>query len=91
MRRRGCADGVGEAGQPRVEIARDVDANHAPAVVAQRLQIARRLCALEDGESSSKDSQIDLSPPPEDAKKHPGDSDVLVDEGSGPNDTSQFQ
>jgi tetratricopeptide (TPR) repeat protein len=47
--------------------------------------------ALEDGESSSKDSQIDLSPPPEDAKKHPGDSDVLVDEGSGTSDTSQFQ
>jgi tetratricopeptide (TPR) repeat protein len=46
--------------------------------------------ALEDGESSSKDSQIDLSPPPDDAKKHPGDSDVLVDEGSGTSNTSEF-
>jgi tetratricopeptide (TPR) repeat protein len=47
--------------------------------------------ALEDGESSSKDSQIDLSPPPEDAKKHSQNSDVLVDEGSGTNNTSEFQ
>jgi len=33
------------------------------------------------GESSSKDTQIDLSPPPDDAKGHPH-SDVLKDEGS---------
>jgi tetratricopeptide (TPR) repeat protein len=34
------------------------------------------------GESSSKDTQIDLSPPPDDAKGHPHSSDVLKDEGS---------
>lgn len=47
--------------------------------------------ALPDGESSSKDSQIDLSPPPEDVKAHPHDSDVLVDEGSGTTDTTKFR
>lgn len=35
------------------------------------------------GESSSKNTQIDLSPPADDAKAHPQSSDVLVDEGSG--------
>lgn len=41
--------------------------------------------SLDDGpgESSSKDTQIDLSPPEDDAKKHPHSSDVLKDEGSG--------
>lgn len=39
------------------------------------------------GESSSKDTQIDLTPPPDDAKNHPHSpdglsSDVLKDEGS---------
>ena len=34
------------------------------------------------GESSSKDTQIDLSPPEDDAKKHPHSTDVLKDEGS---------
>jgi len=34
------------------------------------------------GESSSKDTQIDLSPPPDDAKNHPHSSAVLKDEGS---------
>src|SRR6202035_2637478 len=48
--RRGCADGVGEAAEPRVEIACDVDANDAPAMVAQRLQVPRCLSALEDRE-----------------------------------------
>ncbi len=40
--------------------------------------------SLDDGpgESSSKDTQIDLSPPPDDAKGHPHSSDVLKDEGS---------
>lgn len=37
------------------------------------------------GESSSKDTQIDLSPPEDDAKKHPHGSDVLKDEGSNGN------
>jgi tetratricopeptide (TPR) repeat protein len=34
------------------------------------------------GESSSKDTQIDLSPPPDDAKGHPHSADALKDEGS---------
>jgi len=34
------------------------------------------------GESSSKDTQIDLTPPADDAKTHPHSSDVLTDEGS---------
>jgi tetratricopeptide (TPR) repeat protein len=34
----------------------------------------------EPGESSSKDSPLDLSPPPGDAKAHPESSDVLMDE-----------
>src|SRR6266567_4001836 len=40
---------------------------------------------LEDaeGQSSSKDTLIDLSPPPDDAKAHPQSSEVLMDEGSG--------
>ena len=33
------------------------------------------------GESSSRDTQIDLSPPPNDAKEHPQSSDILKDEG----------
>lgn len=48
--------------------------------------------SLDDGpgESSSKDTQIDLSPPEDDAKKHPHSSDVsgadvLRDEGSNAN------
>lgn len=36
----------------------------------------------EDGESSSKDTQVDLSPPPDDDKAHPNSPDVLNDEGS---------
>jgi tetratricopeptide (TPR) repeat protein len=35
------------------------------------------------GESSSKDTEIDLSPPANDDKAHPGSSAVLMDEGSG--------
>ena len=34
------------------------------------------------GESSSKDSPIDLSPPPDDVKAHPQSSDILMDAGS---------
>lgn len=37
----------------------------------------------EVGESSSKDTSVDLSPPPDDAKAHPQNSDILRDEGSG--------
>jgi tetratricopeptide (TPR) repeat protein len=36
------------------------------------------------GESSSKDSHIDLSPPPDDEKIHPQSSDVLADVPGGP-------
>ena len=43
------------------------------------------------GSSSSKNTQIDLSPPPSDAKDHPQGSDVLTDEGSsGGGDTTEF-
>ncbi len=36
-----------------------------------------------DGQSSSKDTQIDLSPPADDAKTHPKSSEILTDvEGS---------
>lgn len=46
----------------------------------------------EPGESSSKDSPIDLSPPPDDAKAHPESSDVLMDEAgaSGNGNVSEF-
>src|SRR5258707_6353168 len=47
---------------------------------------------LEDGigESSSKDTQIDLTPPADDAKKHPESSNPLTDvEGSG-GDVAEF-
>lgn len=37
----------------------------------------------DDGESSSKETRIDLSPPSDDAKSHPHSSEILVDEGSG--------
>ena len=44
------------------------------------------------GDSSSKDTQIDLSPPANDAKEHPKSSDILADEGSagGGGDTTEF-
>ena len=43
------------------------------------------------GNSSSKDTQIDLSPPPNDAKDHPNSFDALSDEGSsGGGDTAEF-
>ena len=43
------------------------------------------------GSSSSKDTQIDLSPPPNDSKEHPKSSDILSDEGSaGGGDTTEF-
>jgi tetratricopeptide (TPR) repeat protein len=46
----------------------------------------------EPGESSSKDSPVDLSPPPGDAKAHPDSSDILMDEAppSGSGDVSEF-
>src|SRR5215467_5859903 len=47
--------------------------------------------SLEPGESSSKDTQIDLSPPPDDAKAHPDSSSILVDEGSGDTDPNAFR
>ncbi len=44
------------------------------------------------GESSSKDTQIDISPPPDDEKEHPQSSDLLRDEGSaeGGSNTTEF-
>jgi tetratricopeptide (TPR) repeat protein len=45
----------------------------------------------EPGESSSKDTRIDLSPPEDDAKAHPQSSEILMDEGtSGNSDISEF-
>lgn len=43
----------------------------------------RDLGTQSNGDSSSKDTQIDLSPPVDDAKAHPKSSEELVDEGSG--------
>ena len=44
------------------------------------------------GESSSQDTQIDLSPPPDDAKDHPQNSNLLKDEGAvGSTDTTEFR
>lgn len=46
----------------------------------------------EPGESSSKDTQIDLSAPPDDAKEHPQSSDLLKNEAGsiGGGDTTEF-
>lgn len=44
----------------------------------------------DNGESSSKDERVDLSPPEDDAKAHPHSSDVLEDEGSGSGDVGEF-
>jgi len=47
----------------------------------------------EPGESSSKDSQVDLSPPADDAKTHPKSSEALTDledAGSGNADVAEF-
>ena len=48
----------------------------------------------EPGQSSSKDTQIDLSPPSDDAKAHPKSGEILQDEGTasrGAGDVSEFQ
>src|ERR1700736_2317886 len=43
------------------------------------------------GESSSKDTQIDLTPPADDAKKHPESSDAVTDlEAGGGGDVTEF-
>ena len=46
----------------------------------------------ESGQSSSKDTLIDLSPPADDAKTHPQNPDALKDEGrsSGNSDVGEF-
>ena len=48
--------------------------------------------ALPSGESSSKDTAIDLSPPANDVKAHPESSDILKDAESAPShgDVSEF-
>jgi len=38
------------------------------------------------GQSSSKEDPVDLSPPSDETKAHPQDSDILTDEGSGSGD-----
>jgi len=47
----------------------------------------------DEGESSSKDTQIDLSPPANDDKSHPQSEELLRDENlpSGPGDVSEAQ
>ncbi len=47
---------------------------------------------LSDGESSSKDTKIDLSPPADDAKAHPQSSEVVRDATGGPgnSDVGEF-
>src|SRR5579871_1007586 len=42
------------------------------------------------GESSSKDTQIDLSPPADDTKAHPKGDDVLKDESAPGNNVAEF-
>jgi len=45
----------------------------------------------EPGESSSKDTQIDLSPPSDDSKAHPQSSEILMDEsGASGGDVAEF-
>ena len=46
----------------------------------------------EPGQSSSKDTQIDLSPPPDDEKAHPQSSEMLMDAEAGDStaDVSEF-
>ena len=46
----------------------------------------------EPGQSSSKDTQIDLSPPADDEKTHPQSSEMLMDAeaGTGTTDVSEF-
>src|ERR1700684_2469225 len=48
--------------------------------------------ALGDGQSSSQDTLIDLSPPEDDAKAHPQSSEILMDaqRGSGNADVGEF-
>jgi tetratricopeptide (TPR) repeat protein len=43
-----------------------------------------------DGQSSSKDTQIDLSPPPDDAKAHPDSSEALSDAGAEDGDVNEM-
>ncbi|HEX4783386.1 MAG TPA: hypothetical protein VH350_03530 [Candidatus Sulfotelmatobacter sp.] len=47
---------------------------------------------LSEGESSSKDTKIDLSPPPDDEKTHPQSSEILRDAtgGAGSSDVGEF-
>jgi tetratricopeptide (TPR) repeat protein len=47
---------------------------------------------IEDGESSSKDTPIDLRPPADDEKAHPESSDILMDVEAAPGsgDVSEF-
>ena len=51
-----------------------------------------RADSLEEGESSSKESPIDLSPPPDDTSAHPKSSEMLEDaeESSGNGEVSEF-
>jgi len=67
-------------------------ASHTPSLVPPRSDRVNA-DALDQvpGESSSKDTQIDLSPPEDDAKAHPKSAEALMDEGSSGNaDVGEF-
>ncbi len=44
--------------------------------------------AIEEGTSSSKNTQIDLTPPPDDTKAHPKSADILMDAETAPGSTA---
>jgi len=66
-------DTTGSASQPAKPRAPDLSPPRSDRVNAD---------ALEPGESSSKDSQIDLSPPADDEKAHPTSTSLLEDAGN---------
>lgn len=75
----------------------NADSSHKTQAVNPRLEPPRsdRVDArdLEDGESSSKDTKVDLSPPDDDVKVHPHSADALRDEqgtGAGSGEVAEF-
>ena len=65
---------------------------HTPDLTAPRSDRVRA-SEIPDGQSSSKDTQIDLSAPPDDAKAHPRSADILMDAETAPGnaDVSEFR
>ncbi len=74
-----CTVGVGAGRSQQTE--KDANQNQPPPRSDER--------SKEAGESSSRDSRIDLSPPPDDAKDHPNSS--LPPDDSGENNPSDVQ